>query len=74
MIDGGTPFSVRDVAPPALSDWPAVSELKNRCKRLMKNDRVGTTPLLVNHSGEQKGNLLSRTWRYDMKCLCGSKA
>ncbi|KIJ93734.1 hypothetical protein K443DRAFT_12661 [Laccaria amethystina LaAM-08-1] len=28
MIEGGTPFLVRDVAPPALRDWPAVSKLK----------------------------------------------
>ena len=63
MIDGGTPFSARDVALLALNDWPAVSELKKCRNRLMKKDLVGITPLLVNHRGELKGNFLSRAWR-----------
>ena len=62
MIEGGTPFSVRDVAPPALSDWPAVSELKKHHNHLMKKDLAGTTPLLVSQSGELKGNLASQAW------------
>jgi hypothetical protein len=70
MSDGGTPFLVRDVAPPALSDWPVVSELKNCHKCLMKNKHVGMTPLFVNHSGELKGNFLLCVWRYVMKYLC----
>ena len=60
MMEGGTPFSAREVAPPALSDWPAVSESKNRRNRRMKKERVGTEPLLVSHRGELKGNKVSR--------------
>ena len=53
MIEGGTPFSARDVAPPALSDCPAVSELKKCLKHLIKNDRVGMTPVLVSQRGRE---------------------
>ena len=60
IIDGGTLFSARDVAPPALRDWPAVLELKNRQSLRMKKERVGIVPLLVSHNGELKGKLLSR--------------
>ena len=67
IIDGGTPFSAREVAPPALSDWPAVSESKNRRNRRMKKERVGMVPLLVSHSGELNGNLASRARRYVRK-------
>ena len=63
IIEGGTPFSAREVAPPALSDCPAVSESKKRRKRVIKKDRVGTAPELVNQRGELKGNLLSRRAR-----------
>jgi len=66
------PFSAREVAPPAQSDWPAVSELKNRRKRLMKKERVGIVPRLVSHSGKLNGNLASRARRYARKRLCGS--
>ena len=55
MIEGGTPFSAREVAPPALSDWPAVSESKKWCKRRMKKDQVGMDPLLVIHKGGLNG-------------------
>ena len=41
MIDEGTPFSARDVAPLALNDWPAVSELKKCRNCLMEKDLVG---------------------------------
>lgn len=73
MIEGGTPFWARDVAPPALSNCPAVSELKKCCKCLIKNDQVGKTPVLVNQRGELSGNLLSQAAGYARKCLCGSK-
>ena len=63
IIDGGTPFSARDVAPPAHRDCPAVSELKKCCKHLMKKERVGMAPLLVNQRGELRGNFLSQVWR-----------
>ena len=63
MIEGGTPFSASDVAPPARRDCPAVSESKNRCKRLIKKERVGMTPLLVSQRGELRGNFSSRTRR-----------
>ena len=60
IIEGGTPFLARDVAPPALRDWPAVSESKNRRSLRMKKERVGIVPLLVSHKGELKGKLLSQ--------------
>ena len=60
IIEGGMLFSARDVAPLALSDWPAVSALKNCCSCHMKKERVGTDPLLVSHKGELKGNLSSQ--------------
>jgi hypothetical protein len=63
IIEGGTPFSAREVAPPALSDWPAVSESKKRRRRLMKKDHMGMDPLLVSHKGELKGNLRSRVFK-----------
>jgi hypothetical protein len=38
MIAGETPCSARAVAPPALIDWPATSQLKKRRKRSMKKE------------------------------------
>jgi hypothetical protein len=73
MIEGGTPFLARDVAPPALRDWPVVSESKKCRKHLMKKDLVGMVPLLVSHSGGLRGNLSSHIRRYERKCLWGSK-
>ena len=60
LPDGGTPFSARDVAPLAHRDGPAVSELKKCGKCLIKNEHMGTTPLLVNQRGELRGNFSSR--------------
>jgi hypothetical protein len=57
IIEGGTPFSASDVAPPACRDCPAVSESKKQCKHLMKKEHVGTAPLLVSQRGELRGNL-----------------
>ena len=69
MIDGGTVFSVRDVAPSACNDCPAVSELKKHHKCLIKTEHVGTAPFLVNQRGELRGNSLSWRWRYVVKNL-----
>jgi len=69
IIDGDMPFSAREVAPPALSDWPVVSESKNQCNCCMKKEWVGMVPLLVSHSGELKGNLLLQVHRYVRNCL-----
>ena len=63
MMEGGAPFSAREVAPPALSDWPAVSESKNCCNRHMKKEHIGMEPLLVSHKGELKGNKVSQAHR-----------
>jgi len=69
IIDGGTPFSARDVAPLALSDCPAVSESKNQRNLQMKKDRVGMVPLLVSHKGGLNGNSWSRARNYVRKCM-----
>ena len=69
IIEGGTPFSASDVAPPARKDCPAVSELKKCRKHLMKKERVGTAPLLINQRGELRGKFSSRTRRYAVKNL-----
>ncbi len=63
-MDGGTPFSAREVAPPARIDWPATELSKKKRRRLMKNDRVGTWPLDVNHKGDDAGKWESRVFKY----------
>ena len=61
MIEGGTPFSASEVAPPARRDCPAVSELKNQHKHLIKKEHVGMMPLLVSQRGELRGKFSSWT-------------
>jgi len=58
--EGGTPFSAKEVAPPARIDWPATSLSKKCLNRVMKKLLVGTRPLEVIHSGDDKGNRVSR--------------
>jgi len=74
IIDGGTLFSARDVVPLALSDWLAVSELKNWCKHHIKKDQVGMVPLLVSHKGGLNGNSWLWACKYVRKCVWGSCA
>jgi hypothetical protein len=64
MMCGATPFSARDIAPPARIDWPPTSFLKKRCSRLIKNDLVGTVPSLFSHRRDDSRRNPSREAKY----------
>lgn len=71
MMWGVTPFSAKDVAPPALIDCPPMSFSKKRRRRRMKKDLVGTFPFSFSHSGEDQGNRRSRDCKYVVKSAIG---
>jgi len=72
MSEGGTPFSAKNVAPPACMDWPPMSLSKKNLIRQMKNDRVGIEPFALNQRAEWRGMRESREVRYALKCTTGS--
>jgi len=55
MMEGSTPCLASDVAPPALIDWPLTELSKNKAKREVKKDLVGTSPASVIHRREERG-------------------
>ena len=71
IMDGGTPCSAKEVAPPARMDCPATDESKNRRRRRVKKERVGTWPLAVSHNGDANGKRRSRDPRYARKWARG---
>ena len=64
---GGTPFSAREVAPPARIDWPATSDSKKIFIRRMKKDLEGREPSARSQRSEENGNRRSRETRYLLK-------
>jgi hypothetical protein len=69
---GGTPFSAKEVAPPARMDWPAMSLLKKSLMRRMKKDREGREPSARSQRSEEKGNNRSREDKYFLNQERGS--
>jgi hypothetical protein len=72
MSEGGTPFSTKNVAPPARMDCPPMSLSNKSLRRCMKKDQVGTEPFALNQRAEWKCMSESREARYALKCRTGS--
>jgi hypothetical protein len=61
------PRVARYVAPPTRMDAPPYNFEKNKWKRVMKEDLVGTVPSEVSHRGETAGKRRLRDERYQTK-------